>query len=137
MDPNRMRWLIGCVLAVCGCTIFAKTLRDPTQPPGAKYELQAVNKNINIQAIYYSKDNPKVIVDGKSYVLGDTLSGAVITTINPTSMVLDGPAGDVEINMYPTIRKPAEDKKKKSSVKAANNGTKQAVQQKTTKMKQK
>ncbi len=119
--------LVGGVFAKAGT---AQVLRDPTQPPGASYELQAFNKNINIQAIYLSKDNSTIVVDGKSYTLGDTLSGAVITDIKPDKVVLQGTAGEIVLNMYPTVREPVAEKKDKNSA-ATKKQTKTKTKQKT------
>ncbi|MDF1795223.1 MAG: hypothetical protein P1U63_01670 [Coxiellaceae bacterium] len=115
-----LKFLLMAVSCMVCSSAFAKAstaqvLRDPTQPPGASYELQAYNKNINIQAIYLSKDNSMIVVDGKSYTLGDTLSGAVITEIKPDKVVLQGTAGEVVLNMYPTVRTPVGEKENKKS----------------------
>ncbi|MDF1654123.1 MAG: hypothetical protein P1U34_03335 [Coxiellaceae bacterium] len=131
---KSMLTIVGCIACVSAIAKASTTgvLRDPTQPPGATYELQAYNKNINVQAIYYSKENSSIIVDGKTYTLGDTLSGAVITEIKPDKVVLQGTAGEVVLNMYPTVRKSVEQKKNsKGADTKAQTKTKTETKQKT------
>ncbi len=92
-----------------------KALRDPTQPPGATVNIAVSKSDIKIQAIFYNKTKPAILVDGKYYYEGDALSGAIIVKINRDDVLLRGEGGEMKVSMYPSIRVPVTKTEKKES----------------------
>lgn len=101
-------------LLLLGLSMAAWAYRDPTQPPGEGYKLDMQTGSINIQAIYYNKRKPMVVIDKQFYYEGDQLGGATIIKITPTEVMMEGPGGAVKMTMgYPTVRKPVRQQGKK------------------------
>lgn len=83
--------------------------RDPTQPPGDFYRLKLQEHSIKLQAIYYNKQQPTVLINGKFYHEGDKILDALIVSIQKHRILLRGEGGEVSLEMaYPTIRTPAQ-----------------------------
>lgn len=102
-------------LVVVQGTYAQAALRDPTQPPGSSVKILVSGGDIKIQAIFYNKTKPSIIVDNKYYYEGDALSGAIIVKIGQDDVVLRGEGGEMTVSMYPSIREPVPETEKKGS----------------------
>ncbi len=117
---SGLKSLVYClaVLMLVSQASAQTTLRDPTRPPGAAVAIITSGKNIKLQAIFYNKTTPSVLINGKYYYEGDVYNGAVLTKIKRDNVILSGAGGEEIVGMYPSIRQPVKksaDKTKKGS----------------------
>lgn len=96
------------LLAIALPCFASNVLRDPTQPYGVETKRIVQRSDIKLQAIFYNATKPTVLVGGRYYYQGDSLSGMIITKITSDTVFLQGISGEVEVSMYPTIRQSIE-----------------------------
>ena len=94
-------------------------LRDPTRPPGMGVTMATSGQNIKLQAIFYNKSKPSVLIGGRYYYEGDVYNGSVLTKIKRDDVILSGADGEVVVGMYPSIRRSV--KKNADATKKGNN----------------
>ena len=70
-------------------TLYAQSLRDPTQPPGTGQK-QATTQTISgTSAIIYSKQRKLAYINGKYYKVGDKMDNATIIKIKRHQILLE------------------------------------------------
>jgi MSHA biogenesis protein MshK len=85
-------------------------LPDPTRPPAAP--LPAVTGSpavaedaLRLQSVIISEGRRGAIIGGEYVALGGRVGDARLTRVEPSGVVLRGPAGEVTLPLFPAVRK--------------------------------
>lgn len=97
---------LGLIMFLLVKTYAATLLRDPTQPPAySDSQSTDTNRELKINAIFYSPDKKAVTIGSRTYNIGDKVLDYTITEINPYTIKLKNKSGEYELAMsYSNIK---------------------------------
>lgn len=98
------------LLTSCLTAQAEEVLNDPTRPAfellpasGDGEVLPQVATPKGLQSVILSGGQDAAIIDGKKIEVGQQYEGAVLTVVNETCVVLNGPAGRRVLHLYPGV----------------------------------
>jgi hypothetical protein len=95
--------IILLVLLISVSQVFS-AYRDPTRPPNYQMiighaAIDSSGGGLSVTAILVKGKNRTAIINGKIYHEGDEVSGAVVKSITPFSVIFLGNKGDFEVSV--------------------------------------
>ena len=110
MAASLSKSLVIMMLTCCLTAQAQESMNDPTRPP---FELLPVSGEDvappqaaapkGLQSVILADGHDAAIIDGKKIEVGQQYEGAMLTVVNETCVVLNGPAGRRVLHLYPGV----------------------------------
>ena len=110
MSAASMAAALLLLAASCAwASAFGQALRDPTEPPPARFAAPAgaaaAPSGPVLQSVIVSDGRKLALIDGKTYRAGDKLGNATVAAISSNEVTLRGSDGTKVLKLYPNLEK--------------------------------
>lgn len=96
----KLATALGLIILLLTKVYAVTPLKDPTQPPlYPDPQPEDINRELKINAIFFSADKKAVIIGGHNYNVGDKILDYTVTEINPHSIKVKNENGEYELAM--------------------------------------